>query len=214
MTSFESSGNSHVELLSVEQQVCARQVFKQPLEYQRVKQMALLIHGAGPINVLFERGIRYTYKLQPFHSVLLQNADSKQQIDWKVIQCLNQNERYLWIVQDNIEKFLWDILRGIVGLHVLGYLHNDVSLDNIGIRDGCFVLFDYNMSKRLEYAHTDFYKLIRSLRFHFDNKLPFDWSEEYLYTLEDFVYVIQEQRKFKTVTETIRYLDSLRIHYS
>jgi len=209
MDTLESSGNSTVDVVND----VARQTFRSPLEYQRVKQVSGFIQDAGPINVFLENRVRYTFMLQPLHTQLMATNDARQLIEWKAIHCLNQDENYLWNVQQNIEKFLWDILRGLVGMHVLGYLHNDPTVDNIGIRDGHFVLFDYNMSKPVTGVDStsDFYKLIRSLRYHFDHKLPFDWSTDYLYNLEDFVYIIQKQHGFKKVSETIRYLDSLKL---
>jgi tRNA A-37 threonylcarbamoyl transferase component Bud32 len=55
-----------------------------------------------------------------------------------------RNQMLTAFIQRNSEKLIWDINKAIHGLHQEGYSQGDVRLDNIGIKNGNFVLFDYS----------------------------------------------------------------------
>lgn len=101
-------------------------------------------------------------------------------ITWEHHLCLNllDNKKLKQLLVSNLTKFLWEIGCALHGLHKNGIAHGDCSIDNIGIRDGRFVLFDFDISVETKgvfdttlYEH-DFYRLKTSLQYHFDK----DWK--------------------------------------
>jgi len=99
---------------------------------------------------------------------------------WENHLCLNtlSNEVLKQLIIDNLPKFLWDIGSALHGLHVNNIAHGDCSIDNIAIRDGNFVLFDFDLSCRLKgifdltLKEHDFYRFINSIKYNFDK----DWK--------------------------------------
>ena len=69
----------------------------------------------------------------------------------------------------NIVKFFWDIGKALHGLHSNMICHGDSRVDNIGIRNGRFVLFDFDgSSKQSVYSDVflkDYYDLAKSVKF-------------------------------------------------
>lgn len=216
---FSSSDQSHVMVFPNEDRV--QQTFDHLTEYERVKHVALDLELSGPLNLLFEDGTIYTFSAKDFHSRLLKYEDDAQTIHWARIACFNQmrGKMYLSIIRKNWVKFLWDALKGILAIHLCGYHHGDVSLDNMGVRDQHFVCFDYNLSQKslhfTQEVDREIHRLRRSLRFHFDIKPTQDASFfegfEHVHSIQEFVYWIQERHKFDTLSETLNYLDSLEI---
>jgi hypothetical protein len=58
-----------------------------------------------------------------------------------------QQKKLIEFVRKNGPKIHFDIARAIHGLYEKGLTQNDVRLDNVGIKNGNFVLFDYNAAK-------------------------------------------------------------------
>ena len=138
-------------------------------------------------------------------NIFLSCNDETKTIRWNRINCLNTLKDYTYIIDKNFHKFLWDIFKAITYFSLNGYCHNDVCIDNIGIRDGNFVLFDYNLSKQKKDEYTDIYKLFKSLQFHFN--LPIAKN---IIDIENFVLCLSWDKDM-TVEETIQYLESLVI---
>lgn len=63
-------------------------------------------------------------------------------IIWKRIETLNKRSFII-----DFEKLERDIIIALNGLHSMGYVHGDCTLDNIGYYNGNYVLFDFDMSK-------------------------------------------------------------------
>ena len=149
---YESGGNSRVRVENFKEIVV--QIFDYREEYIKVKNIA--------------RKILEFPEISKYHSKMMSFDDDKLHIYWKKILCLNQMKDYKNQIIQNYEKMLEHIIKSIYGLNRLGYEHNDVSIDNIGMRDGYFVLYDYNMSKKKtnNSIENDIQKFYKSIDFH------------------------------------------------
>jgi hypothetical protein len=204
MESTSSSDNSIVYFTN-EQSVS--QVFRYKDEYERVKNICLVLNTDvhASINDNF-----YTYDPMSFLSKMTSFQDSTRTIAWKRIRCLNEMDDYKAIVKTNYYKFLWDIMKAITAFHLLGYKHNDPTIDNIGIRDGNFVLYDYNLSRKIVYPEDiegDFYLLFKSIRFHLQNE---GYRLLQPRCLNDMVHSLSKKMDLNIV-QTIQHLDQMKI---
>lgn len=202
----------------------ATQIFRHESEYQKVKRVALEIATSPSIHTLCSDGEIYSYTLVSYHSHLEGYDDRTRTVKWSRILCLNQLDPSIVItcIRKNWIKFFWDIFRGIFGMHVCGFHHGDVSLDNIGIRDGTFVLYDYNLSRANRYAsedlQRDIYTLFRSLRWRISRDILTHREMclldtlRYIQSLEEFIMYVKDEQNFQTLSETLLFLDALTIH--
>lgn len=214
-----SSGNSAVTLTATS----ATQRFQSKGEYERCLKVAQTIQKSPIISVsLRDVNIpvwEYSYRLSDFHSRIGSHDASKQTIVWDRIFCFNQIHEApvrVGLLRENRNRFLWDIFRAIFGLHQCGIAHGDVSLDNIGIRQGKFVLYDYNLSQTAteERKNRDIYSLFRSLRFHLGNDVYyslFPVDLEFVRHLNEFLEIVQHEQHLRTLRETVTYLDALLV---
>jgi hypothetical protein len=65
-----------------------------------------------------------------------------------------------------------DITIALNGLHSIGYVHGDSTVDNIGYYNGKYILYDFDMSsetKNIEMQDQDFKKLYQSIEFNKKN---------------------------------------------
>ena len=92
------------------------------------------------------------YDLFQFLPRIRKFIDIENIIVWEKITPLNSfpSEKVKDIIEQNILKFLWDIGKAIRGLHYNQIFHGDTRVDNIGIKDGNFVLFDFDSSKKIK----------------------------------------------------------------
>jgi hypothetical protein len=208
MISTSSSDNSIVYITEGKNYVS--QVFKYKDEYNRVKNICLDLNNIFPVNV-FIRDQLYTYNPMSVLSQMTSYQDSSRTIIWKKIECLNQITDYTFIIKNNYYKFLWDILKAITALHIMGYKHNDPTIDNIGIRDGNFVLYDYNLTRKInipqEDIENDFYSFFKSIRFHLQSD-----SSRLIQPrgLNDLVHSLSKKID-STTSQAIQHLDQMRI---
>jgi len=93
-------------------------------------------------------------------------------IVWKKVFCLNmlEGKELSSFILKNIKKLVWDISKALNTLHNLNIYHGDCRIDNIGIYNGNFILFDFDGSKisnTKEYTlmEKDVYDFISSIRF-------------------------------------------------
>ena len=97
-------------------------------------------------------------------------------IIWNKISPLNSFtvEKKAKIIKDNLYKLIWDISKALYGIHINNLLHGDARIDNIGIRDGDFVLFDFDGTSIDEHNvyKKDYYDLITSIIFNTSDFYP------------------------------------------
>jgi len=222
---YSSSGDSVVHLKGP----YAVQTFRHPPVYTFVRRVAMELLTSSPVNHLFSDATRYTYSPIDFHSRAVNHSETESSVTWERIHCLNQMESHLRMrfIRTHYVKFLWDVLKGIFALSDCGFRHGDPSLDNIGVRQGRFVLFDYNLSRpvlptqRSDGLRRDLYYFSRSLRWNcseYDPDTPLDATEESLLELipqirhlEEFVEAILIHRDDSDYASTLHYLDALSL---
>lgn len=217
-TMCTSSGNSSVTLTASS----AIQQFQSKGEYERCVDVARTIQKSPPMSCTIQDVNapvwEYTYRLSDFHSRIESHDAGTRSITWHRIFCLNQIRDVtvrIGLIRENRNRFLWDIFRAIFGLHEHGIAHGDVSLDNIGIRQGNFVLYDYNLSHPAseERKNRDVYCLFRSLRFHLGDVYYslFPVEFEFVRHLTEFLEIVQHDQQFTTMRDTVTYLDALLV---
>jgi hypothetical protein len=91
-------------------------------------------------------------------------------IVWQKHTCLNSFSKDVLtdILINNIVKILWDISKGLYGLHFNLILHGDARIDNIAIKNNNFVLFDFdssNMGNEIVSFRKDNWDFLKSLEF-------------------------------------------------
>lgn len=145
-------------------------------------------------------------------------------IQWDRITPMNSytEKEIREIIVRNIFKFLWDIGRALYGLHMNGIRHGDARVDNIGIRNGKFVLFDFDGSSKHEGVSdiltNDYYDLVKSIKFNIGDD-HYDVLKVYIPAPEfNFVdLLIRQVQKTvgslsgETAQGVIAWLDSLNI---
>ena len=103
-------------------------------------------------------------------------------IVWEKHLCLNSfsKEEISLIIEKNLIKILWDIGKALYGLHTYNIKHGDARIDNIGIKNNKFILFDFDgttddydkqLSNNFDIYYKDIYDFKRSIQFNIgDNK--------------------------------------------
>lgn len=93
-------------------------------------------------------------------------------IIWKKHVCLNSFDKLTIknIIINNLSKLLWDIGRSLYALHQNNIYHGDARIDNIGILNGNFILFDFDGSRMSPIdSEKDVYDFTRSIKFNVGN---------------------------------------------
>jgi len=142
-------------------------------------------------------------------------------ITWEKHLCLNSfpKDELANIIVNNILKFIWDISKALYALHSLSIMHGDPTIDNIGIRNNNFILFDYDSSKidtNLISFNRDNWELLKSIKFNIGNekwniivkKYPFITDSDSI--INDMVLFISKNTHKDTIT-IIRELNALSI---
>ncbi len=138
---------------------------------------------------------------------------------WKKHTCLNSfnKEKIKKIIINNITKLLWDIGLCLVMFNNNRISHGDPTIDNIGIIDNKFILYDFDGSEGLKplSINRDLYKFINSIKFNLDN----EWKniKNYIPTtdclndfLDDIIYREHKKNNTTYFDEIIRF-DNMRI---
>jgi hypothetical protein len=116
---------------------------------------------------------------------------------------------------NNIHKLIWDIGKAIYSLHSIDCYHGDSVLDNVGERDGRFILFDFNGSK-FRGAGIDHRTLIAKDYNLFFNSLIFNGGPDLSMLpkndsfLTKFLLLVAEQARI-TPSEAYQRLENLEI---
>jgi hypothetical protein len=106
---------------------------------------------------------------------------------------------------------LYDISKALLILKSIDIIHNDCLLDNIGIFDGNFVIFDFDGSgsprEKIKDFDYDFNTLKKSFEFH-GFKLPFKYTG--IFSVIQYV----STRDLISFSESFDYLENLVIENS
>lgn len=142
---------------------------------------------------------------------------------WEKHLCLNSfsKDKLTDILVNNIIKILWDISKGLYGLHFNLILHGDPRVDNIGIRNNNFVLFDFdssNIGNEIASFRRDNYDFLKSLEFNMgkDNWKAILHMHPYI---SDSDFIINDMLEYiskntgKNINIIIEELNSMKIIY-
>ena len=163
------------------------------------------------------------YMLEDYLSKMVHYKRGDNIITWQKHVCLNEfdtNYKTTFIM-NNIVKFMWDISKALYGLHTNCILHGDSRLDNIGIRNDKFVLFDFDCAKMDTdiFSFTkDNWDIMQSLKFHIGEDNLNNILEVYPY-ISSTDFVINDMIEYLCVTQDkslniiINELNTLKIIY-
>jgi RIO-like serine/threonine protein kinase len=127
-------------------------------------------------------------------------------IMWRRIQTMNSLDDIGKYIVKNYWKFVWDLSHGLQCIHSSGFVHGDCSIDNIGVYNGHFVLFDFDMAKPVtpEGINKDYDTLNKSIFFHTDQRLR---SGDIQYVISSFM----DRMKIDDVGVAVSSLNNLEI---
>lgn len=143
------------------------------LNKPNVKLSLKIVHGFGKNRkVIYDPKHTYEYNIFTTIPEFLAYIPEMNTVLWnKIIPLNSMNSDHIRVlVNGNKYKFLWDIGKSLFALHTRNILHNDCRLDNIGIQNGHFVLFDFDgsgsPSSKGKQLGQDFLDLKNSLEYH------------------------------------------------
>lgn len=163
----------------------------------------------------------FSYSLKDYITLFIDSINQHNTIIWeKIVPCNSLNYTSLnTFVTKNIYKIMWDIGKSLYGLHYNNYIHGDPTIDNIGIKNNTFILYDYDNSTKLKFENinSDYYKLNRSFSLYIDDKnickkISYILNQNNMMLME-LIKTIQYEHSFKNIEETFTYLNNLNIHY-
>lgn len=148
-------------------------VIQQYISYQVAKRISdimlkLLEKKQITLNIVFQKGfgpnkkvfLKTEIKYDPFNYItpFLFYIEKDNIIAWKKITPLNESEKTISreFLKKNFFKIWYDISKGLNALKTINIIHNDTVIDNIGIYNGNFVLFDFDASDSPENKGKDF----------------------------------------------------------
>lgn len=214
-----SSGASIVEIKGDQ----AFQIFKSSKVAERIAKIML--------NLLNENDVKYKILLQKGFGAkkeILINEEIKYRafdyivpfeywvktddiIVWKKIFTLNQLEKDKLpdFLEANWLKILYDMLKAFYALKRIGIIHNDAVIDNIGIYNNNFVLYDFDGSGTPEEKGKDFSvdvdTLVNSFKFHGVNVPK-------VYSISEMVSYFAKTFS-KSYSESLTILENLKINF-
>lgn len=172
-----SSGGGSV-VIQIQSHNLIYQYYEDLNVYESIRQLYIDIN-ANPNQMLnlpvikghsFKSGrLNINYDLRDFLVCPQRWVPKLQTIVWEKIQPVTQLQPE-WL-STRINNLIWDIGKAINGLHLVGYSHQDVCLDNIGWNGRHFVLYDFNLTKPnlITQYSNDYFKFGRSLQSYFDH---------------------------------------------
>jgi hypothetical protein len=161
------------------------------------------------------------YNLQDFIPKLNKNIPSNI-IIWDKILCLNsfKKNEIEDIIMNNYVKIIWDINKALYGLYMNNIVHNDTRIDNIGIKNDKFVLFDFDGSVYPTIdTSSDSYDLQQSMSFYITKSKNLNKITEYFcYSsiagpsfVLDFIILKEKTQYGLNTIEAIHKLENLKI---
>jgi hypothetical protein len=169
---YKSSNGSSFVFISEEKKDVFQYYVSQNVCYKIINIFdAILRESLINKKIYFNKCIfNLNFNLSNYLSYLVDVKQEDNIIIWEKHVCLNSfsKESLTNILVNNITKFLWDISKALYGLHYHSILHGDARIDNIGIRNNTFILFDFdgsNMGNEISSFKKDNWDLLKSLEF-------------------------------------------------
>ena len=91
----------------------------------------------------------------------------------------------------SILKLFYEISDSLFHIHNQGYCHNDSTLDNIGINNNKFTLFDFNISSLSLNFKNDILNLIKSIKFNIYQNIEKSLVDKNVLRLFNFIDTIK-----------------------
>lgn len=169
---YKSSNGLSFVFISEEKKDVFQYYVSQNVCYKIIKIFdAILTESLINKKIYFNKSVfNLNFNLSNYLSYLVDVKQEDNIIIWEKHVCLNSfsKESLTNILVNNITKFLWDISQALYGLHCHSILHGDARIDNIGIRNDTFILFDFdgsNMGNEISSFKKDNWDLLNSLEF-------------------------------------------------
>jgi len=163
----ESSGSSKV-YISDDNKDLVLQKFNKPEVSSRIAEIMVKLLQINEINIPLKIQKGYGPRKQvlldsfisykPFKYIVPFEfyVPKENIIAWKKILTLNSMKLPKKFYENNILKIWYDISKALLTLKSINIVHNDCVLDNIGIYQGNFVLFDFDGSGDPDTKQKDF----------------------------------------------------------
>ncbi len=183
-------------------------------QLRQVNLRILFQKGYGPRKVvILDRFLEY----DPFSYIpsIHKHDLPSNTIIWTLITPLNSNQSVLLstsFLLKNYIKICYDISKALYALKLIGIIHNDTRLDNIGIKAQNFILFDFDgsgtpLEKCKDYI-DDYNDLLTSFKF-YDVVLP---EEMKGFTgINSLIEIVKELGLTDSLNNSLDYLESLNI---
>ena len=185
-----SSGSSVVVLLNNKDHDRVYQCYFNRATYNQICQMMDIAkknaqqsidYSMVTIRPRTEVKFNIEYNFNDYRVCALEYWPLLQTIVWeKIIPITQISTDY---IKKHIDQLIWDFMKAINGFHQIGYVHADCGFDNIGLKNGRFVLFDYNLSHLAEdkdqYKH-DYYLFKKSCLYNIpteSDKIPSNFHD-------------------------------------
>lgn len=166
--------------------------------------------------------IIYSYDIKDCISSVIGTNTTNKLFIWDKIDIYKNNAKYGLdnddedilekFIKKNYIKYLWNMIKAINGLKVIGVSQNDCTIDNTAIYNGNFIIYDFDASivynsNEFKYVNNDTKTLSKSLNFiHINSSLNVD----------DFIYHLIKDLDNKVYNKAniiakIKELDNLNI---
>jgi len=167
-----------------------------------------------PRKIIFQASIVYDISayIVPIHKANFE----ENLIIWEKVKPLSALTNISKFIEKNIIKLLWDIGKSLYALHSKGWVHNDCRIDNIGINQNNFILYDFDgtveLGQRGKWRRRDYITLAESITYITEKH---DLSEIPRNVGEGGNLMIALIRHFFDVRgqETVEWLDKVKITY-
>lgn len=204
-----SNGSSFVFITNSRRHVC--QYFSYDSTIERITNIHKLIEIEN-ILIRFNNDDSIIYNIYEYITKISHVNRKERIIFWEQIVTLNSfpDDTKNKIIENNLIKLLWDVGKALHALHLNDIHHKDARIDNIGIKDNNFILYDFDGSSPLGYSdERDTYDFLTSIKFYIgDNSIKKIFPNIVTHDLINNLY--KELYKSRG-DNTIEYLDNLKI---
>jgi tRNA A-37 threonylcarbamoyl transferase component Bud32 len=176
------------------------QYFKNDIKPKKIFNIIYYVSKNRTITILnIDNNYDLFVNIAEFVSYIPQNI-----IVWKKHKCLNEfnSEKIEEIISENIFKLLWDIGKCLYAFDKINLIHGDARIDNIGIANNKFILFDFDNTSfsNKESYNKDIHDFITSIKFNLGKKanevfIPqFSSHYNFLYQIINKIHLKYDQR--------------------
>lgn len=121
----------------------------------RITEIMSLLQGEVTYTFLSKRGIKllfsvpFTWNIEEYIVKYNYTLLESNMISWEKLITLNSIPNLKYFIYINLNKIVWDLNKSLISIHSKGFIHNDATLDNTGIKNGKFCYFDFDASQEI-----------------------------------------------------------------